>query len=48
MVVITDIDEFTVKRILVGNGSSSNMLTWELAITLQIDLGRLKKVGTWE
>lgn len=46
MVIIIDIDGFTVKGILVDSGSSYNGLTWEATIGLQVDLTKLQKVTT--
>lgn len=44
MVVIVDIDGFIIKKILVNNGSSCNILIWKVAVTLQVNMVRLKKV----
>lgn len=46
MLIVTDIDRFTVKTILVDSGSSRNVLMWEAAIGLQVNLGKLEKVTT--
>lgn len=46
MVVVVDINRFTVKRILVDSGSSCNILTWESVVALQMNISRLKKVST--
>lgn len=44
MVIVADIDGFIVKRILVDNGSLCNMLISKVAIKLEVDLAKLKKV----
>lgn len=46
MLIVPNIDNFTVKRILVNSGSSCNVLTWEAVVVLQVDLEKLKKITT--
>lgn len=45
IVVMADINRFIIKRILVDSESSYNVLTWKAIMALQVDLGRLKKLG---
>lgn len=46
IVIVADVDGFTVKRILMDNGSSYNMLIWETTLALQVNLEKLRKIGT--
>lgn len=44
MVIVADIDGFTVKRFMVDSGRSYNVLTWEAVMALQENLENLRKV----
>lgn len=46
MVIMTNIDGFTIKRISVDSRELCNILTWEAIIRLQVDLTKLKKIRT--
>lgn len=46
MVIVVDINGFTVKRILVDNRSSCNVFTWKASVALQVNITRLEKVNT--
>lgn len=46
MVMVTNINGFIIKRILVDNRSSCNVITLEVTKGLLINLTKLKKVST--
>lgn len=46
IVIVANIDGFSIKRILINNGCSYYILIWQAANSLLSDLAKLKKVKT--
>ncbi|XP_022880680.1 uncharacterized protein LOC111397950 [Olea europaea var. sylvestris] len=46
LVIVGDIADFDVKRVLVDGGSAANVLTWDTFLGLKVPLDKLKIVNT--